>query len=116
MEDLVQKLSSSIEEIQKRALDNIHDKVRYGLADIDVLVTQTEICQILVKWLEDKVKTENVTCKSILVSQTKVLTLLKVLAQDSSHAHRLLASLNLGQVFLGYGISFQYTSKVLEEN
>ena len=106
MEDLVQKLSSSIEEIQKRALDNIHDKVRYGLADIDVLVTQTEICQILVKWLEDKVKTENVTCKSILVSQTKVLTLLKVLAQDSSHAHRMLASLNLGQVLEEWNVKY----------
>ena len=106
MEDLVHKLSSPIEEIQKRALDNIHDKVRYGLVDIDVLVTETEICQILVKWLNDKVNTENLTCKSILVSQNKVLTLLKSLAQDSPHAHRMLANLNLGQVLEDWSVKY----------
>ena len=98
MEELVQKLASPIEEIQKRALESIHDKLRFNITESNDLVTSTNICEILVKLLADRTNTENLNCKSILPDENKFLSLLKILAEESSHGRQILINLNLDQV------------------
>ena len=95
MEELVQKLASPIEEIQKRALESIHDKLRFNITESNDLVTSTNICEILVKLLADRTNTENLNRKSILPDENKFLSLLKILAEESSHGRQILINLNL---------------------
>ena len=98
MEELVHKLDSPIEEIQRRALESIHDKLRYKICNLNDLVTKTNICEILVKLLSDRTNTENLNCKSILPQETKILSLLKTIAEECHHGRQTLVNLNLDQV------------------
>ena len=98
MKELVLKLGSSVDEIQRRALDSIYDKLRYKIADINDLVTATDICEILVKLLSDRTNTENLNCKSILPYENRILSLLKRIAEESPHGRHILLNLSLDQV------------------
>ena len=99
LNDIVTKLKSVHDEIKLRAVDNLSDKVKYDLIDVNELVDQTDCCSILIGWFSDKLDVDQEhNSKSIIADLWKVLLILKSVIEKSVNGKNLLAHLNAQDV------------------
>jgi hypothetical protein len=124
VQEIVSKLDSPVLEIRLRALDNITDKIKFNLINInDDLVDSTRICSILVSKFAEKVHFDGVKSKSVFPEAAKILDIFHIFIEKSTNGRSALVSLNTGpilQAWKGVYESFQDPSllqilnKVLE--
>ena len=96
IKDQVEKLKSPIWEIRNRAIENISDKVKYELLDLNPLVDATDFCKIVIGWFEDRLelKDQNVQSKSTLPELLKIFQLLQSILENTVNGKLTLDGLN----------------------
>ena len=99
LEQLVLKLRSSHEEIRSRALENIADKLKYGVIDVNKFVDETDCCPILISLFSKKLEsTDEVVSKSVFPNVEKVIGILKIILEKSVNGRKVLLSLNAREI------------------
>ena len=100
VEELVSKLKSSHEDIRRRAVENIADKLKYGLIDVNKLVDETDCCSILITLFSEKLDTDDLVSKSVMPCLGKIFIILKNVLESSINGRNVLVSLNARQILV----------------
>ena len=107
LDQLVLKLKSSHEEIRLRALENIDDKLKYGVIDVNKLVDETECCPILISFFSEKLESQDeVVSKSVFPNIGKVFSILKMILEQSSNGRKVLISLNSKEILVQWQTNY----------
>ena len=108
VEELVSKLKSSHDDIRRRAVENIADKLKYGLIDVNKLVDETDCCSILISLFSEKLDTDDLVSKSVMPCLGKIFVILKKVLEISINGRNVLVSLNARQILVKW--QAQYAS------
>ena len=92
--ELVCKLQSSNEEIRLRALDNILQKLKYGVIKPNELAENTECFNIILNLFVNQMEDREVVTRSTIPNLKNVLFVLNLLMKSSLNGRQILINLN----------------------
>ena len=109
IKDQVEKLKSPIWEIRNRAIENISDKVKYELLDLNPLVDATDFCKIVIGWFEDRldIDEQNVQSRSTLPELLKIIQLLQSILENTVNGKLTLDGLNAIEILESWKVSYE---------
>ena len=109
IKDQVEKLKSPIWEIRNRAIENISDKVKYELLDLNPLVDATDFCKIVIGWFEDRlgIDEQNVQSRSTLPELLKIIQLLQSILENTVNGKLTLDGLNTIEILESWKVSYE---------
>jgi len=99
LEDLMSKLSSSHGDIQQRALENIADKLKYGVIDVNKLMDESDCSSILLSLFSERLDMDiDIVSKSVLPNAGKICDILKNMIEVSTNGRNVLLHLNAKEI------------------
>ena len=118
IKDQVDKLKSPIWEIRNRAIENISDKVKYELLDLNPLVDATDFCKIVIGWFEDRldIDEQNVQSRSTLPELLKIFQLFQSILENTVNGKLTLDGLNAIEILESWKVCYESYQDVTTKN